>query len=181
MKCAECGQALPAGAQFCTACGTRIAEKPEPAIVRKPPPPDPRMTTEPALTRRPLSLDARVPPGRPVTAPPPGAVRNKRDHVPARVRFAPWLRHLPAAAVAAGVTLGVAILLSAQHDRANAEKAGSDRIAAATGPLSTSQRGRVDFSPRQALQGLFGNSDPHLDGAYWTVTGAPADRAEWNG
>src|SRR5688572_8002106 len=109
MKCAECGQALPAGAQFCTACGTRIEDKPEPAIVRKPPPPDPRLTSEPALTRRPLGLDARGSAGTRVAAQPLGAMRNKRDRVPARVRFAPWLRHLPAAMVATGVTLGFAI------------------------------------------------------------------------
>jgi len=81
--------------------------------------------------------------------------------------------------------LAVAIHLSAAHDQAVAHRAGAERIVAATGARATTSQpapaGALQFSAKQALQGLFGNYDPHLDGAFWTVTGAPADRAEWNG
>ena len=184
MKCAECGQLLPMGSRFCTACGHRIAlalVDEEPAIVKKPPPLDPRMRDEPALMRKPLSLESR-PATQRDAASSPGAATHKTREAPA-LWMKPWLRHLPTAMVAGGVALAFGILFSAQHDRAMAEKAGANRIAAATGPLGTSQPAspRLDFSPRHALQGLFGNYDPHLDGAFWTVTGAPMDRAEWNG
>ncbi|HYC45020.1 MAG TPA: zinc ribbon domain-containing protein [Burkholderiales bacterium] len=179
MKCAECGQVLPAGARFCTACGRRIAvEQPAPAIVRKPPPPDPRVRTEPALMRKPLSKT------RASAAPAPDAAPRKAPAAPPPLRTAPWMHQLPMLMVGAGLMLGLAIYWSAQHDEAQAAKAGADRIAAATGPLATSQpvaQGRLDFSARQALQGLYGNYDPHLDGSYWTVRDAPGTWAEWNG
>jgi hypothetical protein len=37
------------------------------------------------------------------------------------------------------------------------------------------------FSARRALLALYGNYDPVVDGAYWTVTGAPKSWTEWNG
>jgi hypothetical protein len=49
---------------------------------------------------------------------------------------------------------------------------------------TTSQRvaaGENRFSARQALRGLYGNYDPVVDGAYWTVSGAPRAWAHWNG
>jgi hypothetical protein len=91
----------------------------------------------------------------------------------------------PHAAVALGCVLAVAIYWSAARDDAAAEKAGAERLAAATGARPTTSQPAVpgvpEFSARQALQGLYGNYDPVLDGAFWTVEGAPKRWAEWNG
>lgn len=87
--------------------------------------------------------------------------------------------------VALGCVLAIAIYFSSAHDYAVAAKAGAARITAAIGARPTTSQpaptGAVQFSAKQALQALFGNYDPVLDGAFWTVTDAPKRWAEWNG
>jgi hypothetical protein len=88
------------------------------------------------------------------------------------------------AIVLAGCALAVAIYWSLGRDDVMADKAGARRVAAAIGARTTSQpvlEGSARFSARRALQGLYGNYDPVLDGAYWTITGAPKPLAGWNG
>jgi hypothetical protein len=93
-------------------------------------------------------------------------------------------RHLRHVLVAAGVVLACAIYWSVSRDDAAAGRQGAHRLAAATGARATTQpatRAQPQFSARRALQGLYGNYDPVLDGAYWTISGAPKALAEWNG
>jgi hypothetical protein len=86
--------------------------------------------------------------------------------------------------VGLGVVVAIAIYWSVSRDDALAGKAGAHRLAKSTGALATAQPAtpaQPQFSARRALQGLYGNYDPVLDGAYWTVSGAPKGMAEWNG
>jgi hypothetical protein len=86
--------------------------------------------------------------------------------------------------VGLGSVVAAAIYWSVSRDDALAGKAGANRLARSTGPLATAQPAapaQPQFSARRALQGLYRNYDPVLDGAYWTVTGAPKGLAEWNG
>lgn len=168
MNCGECGKALLENAQFCSACGRRvIPDRIEPVL-------HPRRAKE-------------------LPAPPPRTWRTvehvKPPQAPSFARrlsqaIAAW-PHAPHAAVAFGCVLAVAIYFSAAHDEAVANKAGAARIAAATGARPTTSQpaaaGALKFSAKQALQGLYGNYDPVLDGAFWTVTGAPKRWNEWNG
>lgn len=165
MNCGECGQRLPADAAFCTACGRRVVpERVEPVLDRQSaagaPAPPPR--TWHARERKP---------------PPSYAAQLSRA-------IAAWPR-APHAAVALGCVLAVAIYWSAARDDAAARKAGAERFAAATGARPTTSQpampGVLEFSAKQALQGLYGNYDPVLDGAFWTVQGAPKRWADWNG
>jgi hypothetical protein len=94
------------------------------------------------------------------------------------------VKSLPAVFVLAGCVLAAAIYWSLGRDDAVAGRDGARRIAASTGARATSQpvlEGSAQFSARRALQGLYGNYDPVLDGAYWTITGAPKPLAGWNG
>jgi hypothetical protein len=91
----------------------------------------------------------------------------------------------PAALVLAGCTMGLAVYWSSSRDERAASKASAERVAAITSaPATASQTippGPVQFSARKALQGLYGNYDPVVDGAYWTVSDAPKQWPEWNG
>ena len=170
MNCSECGQALPDSAAFCSACGRRVLrERIEPVL-------DPRRAKETPVTKAPPPRAWRivelepVPDARPYTAQLSQAL-------------AAW-PHAPHAAVALGCVLAVAIYFSAAHDQAVAHRVGAERIVAATGARATSQpapAGALQFSAKQALQGLYGNYDPVLDGSYWTVIGAPKRWNDWNG
>jgi len=91
----------------------------------------------------------------------------------------------PVGMVMLGVVVAIATYWSASRDDAVAKTEAAQRMAVATGPLpTTSQEASPSagvFSTRQALQGLYGAYDPHLDGVFWTVRGAPGEWAEWNG
>jgi hypothetical protein len=94
------------------------------------------------------------------------------------------MKSVPALFVLSGCLLAAAIYWSLGQDDAAADKAGARRVAAAIGARATSQPVLADsarLSARRALQGLYGNYDPVLDGAYWTITGAPKPLAGWNG
>lgn len=165
MNCGECGQRLPANAAFCTACGRRVLpERVEPVLdrhgaARAPPPPRTRQSVQ----RK---------------APPPSYATELARAIAA------W-PHAPHVVVALGCVLAVAIYWSAARDDAAANKAGAERLAAATGARPTTSQpavpGALEFSAKRALQGLYGNYDPVLDGAFWSVKGAPKRWAEWNG
>ena len=94
------------------------------------------------------------------------------------------MKSVPALFVLSGCLLAAAIYWSLGQDDAAADKAGARRVAAAIGARATSQpvlAASARLSARRALQGLYGNYDPVLDGAYWTITGAPKPLAGWNG
>ncbi len=84
-----------------------------------------------------------------------------------------------------GTVIAIATYWSASHDDAVAKTQAAHRMSVATGPRPTTSQGAAPnaspFSTRQALQGLYGAYDPHLDGAFWTVSGAPVEWADWNG
>lgn len=164
MNCGECGQRLPANAPFCAACGRRVLPE----------------RVEPALHRHSAAQASAPPPPRtwhPVERKPAYASELSRA-------IAAW-PHAPHVVVALGCALAVAIYWSAARDDAAANKAGAERLAAATGARPTTSQpavpGALEFSARHALQGLYGTYDPVLDGAFWTVEGAPKRWAEWNG
>lgn len=152
---------MPEAAIACGTCGRRLVpERIEPVL-------------DPAALRR----DAPAAPARP-TSPrrPLPATGPKGPH--------PALRYLPNVLVGLGVVVAAAIYWSLSRDDALAGKAGAHRLAKSTGALATAQPAtpaQPQFSARRALQGLYGNYDPVLDGAYWSVSGAPKALAEWNG
>ena len=154
---------MPEGAIACDTCGRRlVAERIEPALAPAPPRRD-----APAA-----AASARKPSPRPSR--PPAAPKGPH----------PGLRYLPNVLVGLGIVVAIAIYWSVSRDDALAGKAGVHRIAKSTGALATAQPAtpaQPQFSARRALQGLYGNYDPVLDGAYWTVSGAPKGMAEWNG
>lgn len=172
MQCADCGERLPDGARFCPACGRRVEpERIEPRLDL-----DKVRATEPE--HRTAGGDARKEPTvkRP-TSPSAGPAKGKS--APRDLRKI-W----PLGMVALGALLATAAYWSAAHDDAVAKAAAAQRVANATGPLPTTQEvapGDAAFSTRQALQGLYGGYDPHLDGTFWKVTGAPHVWGEWNG
>jgi len=135
----------------------------------------------PGPGKAPLPTPARKPNPAPliikIPAPPSYATRLSQA-------IAGW-RNAPHAVVALGVVLAIAAYWSDSRDEAIARKAGRERIAAATGARPTTSQpatpGTLQFSARQALQGFYGNYDPVLDGAFWTVTGAPRRWSDWNG
>jgi len=157
------------GAASCGTCGRRaLPERIEPVL-------------DPAATRArtggaPSRKDHVTATHQPMAAPPLTPAHRSAAH--------PALRHLPNVLVGVGVVLAGAIYWSSSHDDASAKRAGAERVAKATGALRTSQPAspaQPQFSARQALQGLYGNYDPVLDGAYWTIAGAPKTLAGWNG
>jgi hypothetical protein len=90
----------------------------------------------------------------------------------------------PAGMVIFGAVVAIATYWSASRDDAVAKTQAANRMAVATGPLATTSQEASNagaFSTRQALQSLYGAYDPHLDGVFWTVSGAPGEWAEWNG
>lgn len=227
MNCAECGQHLPEGARFCTACGRRVepvlvcpecrTQAPEGAkfcfncgsALGKPAPapaaPAPKAATRPAT---PPAAKPEPPPGRveprldldkvrssPIDGDPrtggpgrkeptvrmPGSSSEsgKRKSAPHGLRKA-W----PLGMVVLGLLLAAGAYWSDARDEARARSEAERRVASALGALPTSQDASSDnaaFSTRQALQGLYGGYDPHLDGAFWRVSGAPRSWNEWNG
>jgi hypothetical protein len=153
MNCAECGKRLPDDARFCSACGRAASQ--QPALVR----PSPGARPHANLMS------------------PPGRIEDDTK----KPSISP---HLPTAFVLAGCAVGVAVYWSASRDERVAGKAGAERIAVTKASATTSQSippGPVQFSMRKAMQGLYGNYDPVVEGAYWTVSGAPKYWSDWNG
>lgn len=154
VKCAECGQLLPDGARFCTSCGRRIAGAAEPPQI------------EPSAAAR-------------------NRLARQSEPVVESERMRPLGKGWGAVPVVVGVILGVAIYGSISRDDALARREAAQRIEASIGARPTASQearpGTVQFSARQALQALYGNYDPNLDGAFWVVAGAPKQWASWNG
>lgn len=170
MNCPECGQRVLPGAQFCSACGRRVTPERNLELM-----PDPD-------ARHPVAAPARKASHAPLVIkklPPRPSYATRLSQA-----IAGW-RHAPVAVVALGCVLAVAAYWSDSRDESLARKAGRERIAAATGARSTTSQvatpGKLEFSARQALQSFYGNYDPVLDGAFWTVTGAPKRWSDWNG
>lgn len=228
MNCAECGQQLPEGARFCTACGRRVepvlvcaqcqTQAPEgakfcfncgsalgktaPAAAAPAPKPAPRPAAPPAAVKpapKPQRVEPRLDldkvrssaiendgradgPGRKeptVRGPGSSSESGKRKSAPHGLRKA-W----PISIVLLGLVLAAGALWSDSRDDVRARAEAKGRVASAIGALPTTQTldsESAAFSTRQALQGLYGGYDPHLDGAYWRVSGAPRSWSEWNG
>jgi hypothetical protein len=169
MICAGCGKFLRPRALFCSKCGRRVRA----TAVDEPLAPE-RGREEPVLVQPPLDAE-RV--ERRLAQP-----QALRDMPPRPPRVS---RGLPTALVVAGAVLAAGVHWSLVRDEAAVKQAGARRIAAATGAAATTSQPAAprpaEFSARQALQGLYGNYDPVVDGAYWIVTGAPKQWREWNG
>lgn len=169
MNCPECSQRLLPEARFCSACGRRVvSERVEPPLSSSK---GSLVTPAPARKPNPAPLIIKIP------ARPSYATRLSQA-------IASW-RHAPVAAVVLGCVLAVAAYWSDSRDESLARKAGRERIAAATGARPTTSQpttpDTLKFSARQALQSFYGNYDPVLDGAFWTVAGAPKRWTDWNG
>lgn len=168
MNCPECGHQLLFAARFCGACGRRVVRE----RIELVPHEKPGSVAGAARKQDAAPLVIKRLPARPSYA-----TRLSRA-------IAGW-RHAPVAVVAVGCVLALAAFWSDSRDERRASTLARERIAAATGARSiTSQPampGTLEFSARQALQSFYGNYDPVLDGAFWTVTGAPKQWSDWNG
>jgi hypothetical protein len=95
----------------------------------------------------------------------------------------------PALLLVLAVALGVTAYIIVSRDREALKR--EAREAAGTGrsssvpklPPPAESRSAVTaaFLTPQAFKALYGNYDPNLDGAFWTVSGAPKAYAQWNG
>lgn len=175
--CSECGERLIEDARFCSACGRRVVhEPPQRAVMQPPPMPRGRINEPSPFSPPPLQRAPR----RSMRPPPPDSAGPQLTGV-SRALY----RVGPVGMVMLGVVVAIAAYWSASRDDAAAKTQAAHRMSVATGPLPTTSQEVTPavgaFSTRQALQGLYGAYDPHLDGVFWSVKGAPGEWADWNG
>lgn len=91
----------------------------------------------------------------------------------------------PALLLLLAIALGYWVYVNETGGRKSpSREAGPSLPAPATNTItgtSTKTNPAPAFSAQQALRALYGNYDPNLDGAFWTVSGASAPHAQWNG
>jgi hypothetical protein len=185
--CPQCQTQAPDGAKFCFNCGNALGEQAVAPSTKQPEVPAPQRV-EPRLDKAP-ERGAEPEPhsgGGSVRREPTVQRPAASSSDPAGGESAPrdLRKTWPLGIVILGALLAAGAYWSAARDDATAKAEGARRVANATGPLPTTQEvapGRAEFSTRQALQGLYGGYDPHLDGAFWKVTGAPSVWGDWNG
>ena len=90
----------------------------------------------------------------------------------------------PVTVVAIACVLAAAIFWLFAGDRMPAQKATAQRPpakAALTPRPADDTTGAPAFPMKQAFEKLYGSYDLNLDGAFWKVTQAPRDYAQWSG
>lgn len=161
--CPECHFPAREGARYCVKCGASV----EPSGGRK----DTADARAHAPDRAP-----EVRPARPLPASGPASVTRPMH----------WL--WPTLLLILAAALG--FWMYTRHSSDSASPADEARPAAEksapasatrSAPTSSGSAAVPRFSTQQAFKALYGNYDPNLDGAFWTVSGAPKAFAQWNG
>jgi hypothetical protein len=93
-----------------------------------------------------------------------------------------WLILLAVLACGLAIGLYAAAALESSKGKSEAERAPRSAQESGTPPRNGPRRaGAHAFPTPHAMRGLYGNYDPNLDGAFWTVSDAPTSYAQWNG
>ena len=121
---------------------------------------------------------ARAPPR--VRAPRRPAAPGRDAEEPRDARHHVWLVALLAFACAAGGVTALGLWLRADAPSKTAVKRAAPKPLLVPRPREERPE-QGDFYTPRGLKQLYGNYDPNLDGAFWTVTGAPAAYTRWNG
>ena len=189
IACPQCDAQVAEGARFCFNCGAGLAKsaaspaKVEP-VLQAPAVEEARSESATPSTEAPKETVVRQPPPVPMPSTPKRTVTPPPRPAAATERGV-FARRGPLAMVVAGALLGIGAIWSANHDDATSKAEAQRRMVLSTGALPTTtqpaQPKNPGFSTRQALQGMYGAYDPHLDGVFWTVSGAPKELGDWNG
>lgn len=104
----------------------------------------------------------------------------KTTSSPAAPQPVRWVWLILLAVLASGLVIGIYAAFSLDRGAGSGE---APRNAKPGGLPTRDETGRSSpaFSTQHAMRVLYGNYDPNLDGAFWTVADAPKSYARWNG